>query len=179
MTLKALFSKKERARIRAEKMKAQAAAELAAKKVAIRKAPEVIAFIRWYEDRVVGKRDKDINYVQLGYEAHDRYWQLVRQYPEIAVLTGHEIEVTAINRVYSWIDGEASWYNWEYDKMEAHYRRFIEQEARLNLHGDYSLREIGPMGSSRAYESVAYLSYAYYESWRWQKTIQALRELIV
>ncbi|MCI8362739.1 MAG: hypothetical protein HFJ41_06445 [Clostridia bacterium] len=180
MTFKALFSKQERDRLRKEKAEAKATAELETRKSALRNAPEVLSFISWYENQVKGKRDKDINFVQLGYEAHDRYWHLVEKYPDVATLSGHKISITATNRYYSWLDDEASWHDWTKDKMEEHYQDFIAQENKLHLYGDYSLQAIGPLGGGKdfAYAACAYLSYAYYEKRRWQDTIKSLKKLI-
>ena len=180
MTLKALFSKKERDRLRKEKAEALASAELKARKSALRKAPEVLSFISWYERQVNGKRDKDINFVQLGYEAHSHYWNLVKKYPDVARLSGHKISINADERFYSWLDDEASWHNWKKGMMDEHYQEFIAQENEKNLYGDYSLQKTGPLGGGIGfpYEACAYLSYAYYEKKRWKDTIQSLKKLI-
>lgn len=173
MTFKALFSKKERNRLRKEKAEAKI-------KSALRNAPEILSFIRWYESQVNGKRDKDINFVQLGYEAHDRYWHLVEKYPDVARLSGHNIKITAANRYYSWMDNEGSWHNWGREEMEKHYQSFIAQENEKNLYGDYSLWKIGPLGGGKnfTYASCAYLSYAHSEKWRWEDTIKSIKKLI-
>ena len=180
MTFKALFSKQERDRIKKEKAEAKAAAELEARKSALRNVPELLSFISWYENQINGKPDKDINFVQLGYEAHDRYWHLVEKYPDVARLSGHQINITAANRYYSWMDDEGSWHNWNKDKMDEHYQAFIAQENEQCLYGDYSLWEIGPLGGGRgfAYGACAYLSYAHSEKRRWQNTIQSLKKIV-
>lgn len=139
MTFKALFSKQERDRLRKAKAEAAAAAELGARKSVLRNAPEVLSFISWYEKQVNGKRDKDINFVQLGYEAHDLYWHLVKKYPDVAILSGHRISVTAADRCYSWLDDEGQWHNWDKTAMDEHYQDFIAQENELHLYGDYSI----------------------------------------
>ena len=179
-TFKSLFSKQERDRLKKAKAEAKAAAELEAKKSVLRNAPEVLSFISWYENQVNGKRDKDINFVQLGYEAHDRYWHLVDKYPDVAILSGHTISITAADRYYSWMDDEGSWHNWKKDQMDEYYQAFMTQENEKHIYGDYSLWEIGPLGGGRnfAYAACAYLSYAHSEKWRWQATIQSLKKLI-
>lgn len=178
MTLKALFSKGERARIKTEKLKAQMAAELEAQKAIARAAPELHAFISWYEEQVNGKRDSEINFVQLGYEAHDRYWHLVQKYPYIAKLSGHYIKIPASDRSYRWLDYKFCWHNWSKADMDNYYQTFVAHEKERHFYGDYSLSEVGPFGQI-AYRFCAYLSYAYNESHLWQATIKSLKELIV
>jgi len=175
MTFKALFSKKERDRLKKEEAKVKAAAELEIRKSALHNNYEILSFISWYEDQVNGKRDKDINFVQLGYEAHDRYCHLIEKYPNVAILSGYKINITADDRYYSWTDSEGLWHNWKRERMEEHYQSFISQENEKHLYGDYSLWEIGPVVGSK---DCAYLSYAYYEKWRWQDIIQSLKKLI-
>lgn len=180
MTFKALFSKRERDRLRKEKAKAKAAAELEIRKSALRNVPEILSFISWYEDQVNDKRDKDINFVQLGYEAHYRYFHLVEKYPDVAKLSGHNISIGAANRCYSWMDNEGLWHNWTKEKMLEHYKIFIDQENEKHLYGDYSLWEIGPLGGGIGftYAACAYLSYAYNEKCLWQDTIQSIKMLL-
>lgn len=179
MTFKALFSKTERNRIAKQKKEVAAAAEMAAKRAALRGNPEIAALIHWYEGKINGKKDSETNFVELGFEAHDRYWQLTRKIPEVQSISGHGIELPAQERFYSFIDDEGNWHNWRKSDMDAHYQSFLNQEEQKHFFGDYSLADTGPFGGGDKYpySAVAYLSYSYYEKARWASTIADLKKL--
>lgn len=162
------------------KLKEKKQAEREAKILAERKEsakPEIKQFIAWYKQQTAGKKDKDINFVKFGYEAHNLYYKLFTNYSDL-LQNCQQITVPASERCYSWLDDECSWHNWDYSKMHEHYTRFIKQERENQLYGDYLLSAIGPHGGGIGfpYNVCAYLSYAYYEKRRWQKCISLLKE---
>jgi len=165
------FTKKWR-----EKKQAEREANALAKRKEDAK-PEVQQFIAWYKQQTVGKKDKDINFVKFGYEAHNLYFKLFTKYSDL-LQNCQPISVPASERCYSWLNSDCSWYNWNYSKMYNHYTAFINQERAKQLYGDYSLEKTGPHGGGIGfpYDTCAYLSYAYYEKKRWQKCISLLKE---
>lgn len=183
MTLKALFSKKERTRLdemaKAE-AEAKAKAEAEEREREIRTSPDIAAFVTWYEDQVKGKSDKDVNYVEVGYLAQDKLWSLTLRYPELPRMIGEENPLPSYERRYCWLDDEACWHSYNLEEMRKHYARFVEQEKEHNFYGDYVLEKIGPLGGGPeyAYEAIAYLSYAYYEQSRWKRIVRSLAKLI-
>jgi hypothetical protein len=178
MGIKAIFSAKERTRLRDERKSEQERLELEAKKLEIRNDPELSTFVSWFEGQIRNKRDSQIDWVSLGYAAYRKFWGLTRKYPEIMSITGFwgPNSYPPEERVCSYLNDEASWCNPKRDWMEEHHKVFIEQEKRLNLYGDYMLADVGPLGSSEHYMAVAYLSYAYYERSFWIRLMSALRK---
>lgn len=174
MTLRALFSRKERRRRKREK-------ELEKdRKNLLKDDRDIRNFILWYLQRRYFKncrlqKDKDVNFVWLGYEAQDHYLKLLEAHPYLATLTADElIKATARHRLYPWLDNEGNWNYWERAEMEDHYQMFLKNEEERNIYGDYTLFETGPLGSSKEYPACAYLSYAYHEEVRWQNIIHNL-----
>lgn len=183
MTLTAVFSRKSWAKRKAAKESEKD------KLMLMRDDSDIVSFVTWYlkrrytkvvEDPQKGKRvssvkDKDVNFVWLGYEAQAHFQNLVKKHPYIATLTGDKFaQVTARRRVYPWKDDQGSWNYWERAEMEDHYKSFIVNEREHNIYGDYSIEKIGPLGKSDVYPACAYLSYAYHEELRWQKITQTL-----
>lgn len=160
---------------RKEKKQAERKAKILAERKESAK-PEIEQFIAWHKQQTAGKKDKDINYVKLGYEAHNLYYKLFTKYSDL-LTNCQQISVSAAERCYSWMDDDNTWYNWNYSKMQEHYTRFIHQERGKALYGDYRLEDIGPYGGGIGfpYSVCAYLSYAYYEKNRWQKCITILK----
>ncbi len=159
------------------------------KQLLIKDAHDIVNFIVWYlnrryiiteNDQQNGKyarpaKDKELNFVWMGFEAQAHFWKLVKIHPYIAVLTGDEYaRISARNRVYPWLDDEGTWNFWERIEMEEHYQAFLANEKVHNIYGDYSIKEVGPLGKSEAYPACAYLSYAYHEEIRWKTILQAL-----
>lgn len=162
------------ARWRAKKQAEREAKILVQRKEAAK--PDVQQFIAWYKQQTAGKKDKDINFVKFGYEAHNLYYKLFTKYSDL-LQNCQQISVPASERYYNWLDDRCSWHNWNYSKMYEHYTAFIKQERKNQLYGDYSLTTIGSHGGGLGLCDVcAYLSYAYYEKKRWEQCIALLKE---
>lgn len=174
MTLTEIFSKKAWARWK-EKREREKDREML-----LKDSRDIVNFVLWYlQRRYINdyhtQKDKDVNFVWLGFEAQAHFWNLVKAHPYVATLTGDKFaHVTARRRVYSWLDDEGNWNHWERAEMEDHYQAFIANEKVNHVYGDYSLEETGPLGKSEAYPACAYLSYAYHEEIRWQTILQTL-----
>lgn len=174
MTLTAIFSKKTWAR-RKEKRECEKD-----RRLLLKDSQDIVNFVLWYLKRRYiinnhAQKDKDINFVWLGYEAQAHFWNLVKIHPYIATLTRDKFaHVTARRRVYSWRDDEGNWNHWERAEMEEHYQAFVANEKAHNIYGDYSFEELTLLGKSEAYPACAYLSYAYHEEIRWQTILQKL-----
>ena len=134
---------------------------------------------RYYDENNNRLKDKDINFVWLGYEAQEHFHNLVQKHPYVKTLTkDRNAYVTARRRLYAWVDDNGQWNYWERLEMEDHYKVFIANESKNPIYGDYILDEIGPFGSCKEYPACAYLSYAYHEDARWRIIIQKLVEFM-
>lgn len=122
---------------------------------------EVSEFVGWYEEQVYNKLDSDINYVDLGCEAHKRFYELLIKYPELNEITGKQKNVTAEERVYSCTDEMGNQHDYTKETMSNLY--LISGGAQ------YSLKDCDKRGPN------TYMSYASYEKSKWESVIKELK----
>ena len=126
-----------------------------------------------------GKQDWQIDWLDFGKFSYESFYRLSKEYPEIKEIA--QWHPAGPERIYEWMDADCSWHNWPYSDMQEHLqifirddtwgryrRRFAEKHPGVPLKLEY----IGYCGGGSAwpYQSVAYLSYAYWTQ-DWQNTV--------
>lgn len=139
-------------------------------------------FVKWYEAEVTSKKDKDVDFVEVGYRAYSKFFEILRADIDISRVIGHSITRFPMRRMYNWIDEDGGWNGVDYIEMAKIRKKFLERESKLNMFGDYSLSELGMYGGGVKAENPfanQYLSYAYYEKIYWDSVVKDMKEKIL
>lgn len=143
---------------------------------------QVNEFVKWYEQEVTSKADKDVDFVEVGYRAYVRFFDILQADYTISKVIGHSISRFPERRMYTWFDEDGGWNGADYVGMAKIRKKFLENEAKLHMYGDYSLQELGMYGGGKRKENPyahQYLSYAYYEKLYWDAVVKDMKEKIL
>lgn len=143
---------------------------------------EVNEFVKWYEEEVTSKADKDVDFVEIGYRAYAKFFDILQADLDISRVIGHYITRFPMRRMYNWIDEDDGWNGVNFVEMAKIRREFLKIEEELKMFGDYSLAELGMYGGGVKAENPfanQYLSYAYYEKLYWDSVVKDMKEKIL
>lgn len=143
---------------------------------------DVNEFVKWYEQEVSSKPDKEVDFVETGYRAYAKFFEILRADFSISKIIGHSVTRFPMRRMYNWIDEDGGWNGVDYIEMAKIRKKFLERESKLNMFGDYSLSELGMYGGGVKAENPfanQYLSYAYYEKIYWDSVVKDMKEKIL
>ena len=139
-------------------------------------------FVKWYKAEVAQKPDKEIDFVEIGYTAYDKFYTNLKLNMEIAHIIGHAITRFPDNRTYDWIDDDGEWDSTDYLGMARIRKKFLNREKEECFYGDYSLETLGTHGGGFREENPCanvYLSYAYLEKYFWDAVVKDMQEKIL
>ncbi|MDR0978853.1 MAG: hypothetical protein LBL91_02800 [Lachnospiraceae bacterium] len=147
------------------------------KKAILQRNAEIQKFIDWYFGQISGKRDFEVNFVSLGYDATSRFHNLFSAYPVLTTLPNCKMSLSADNRHYQFLDTEGTWCTLERSEMEDYRKDCINNHPDL---AKIPLDQCGPLGlrPGSAYEGHAYLSFAYNERKKWNAITASLKSFI-
>ena len=143
---------------------------------------KVNEFVKWYKQEVVDKPDRDIDFVEVGYQAYDKFYIILQLDFGIAKIIGHSVTRFPDNRSYDWVDEDGEWNGSTFIEMSTVRKKFLNQESEENFYGDYSIEKLGISGGGYREENPyanVYLSYAYLEKFFWDAVVRDMQEKIL